>query len=173
MNEQTSTYRTGIKWGLILGLVSIVYSLVLFTTGSIGKPGTSIASIVLSVGGLVLAMREFRTLNGGFMSFGQGVTVGTVTGLVAGIFSTLFSWFYMTMIDPNVMTTVLDQTREELDKQGMLSDEQIDTQMEMMERFMTPGFMLGSGLAMSLIGSLILALIIAAFMKKNKVDVFE
>lgn len=173
MNEQASTYRVAIKWGIFLGLFSIVYSLFLFLSGNIGQTWTSFLSIAISIGGLVLAMREFRTLNGGYMTFGEGTTVGTVTGLISGLLSVAFSWFYMTIIDTNVMATMADKTREALEKQGLLSDDQIDQQMEMMERFQTPGMILGFGLIAAVIGSVIIAMIVAAFMKKNKVNVFE
>ncbi|MCY7357768.1 MAG: DUF4199 domain-containing protein [Rudanella sp.] len=173
MNEQASTYRVAIKWGIFLGLFSIVYSLFLFLTGNIGQSWTSILSIVISIGGLVLAMREFRTLNGGYMSFGEGTTVGTVTGLISGLLSVAFSWFYMTIIDTNVMANMAEKTREALEKQGSFSDEQIDQQMEMMERFQTPGMLLGIGLISALIGSVIIALIVAAFMRKEKPSLFE
>ncbi len=173
MNEQPSTYRIAIKWGIFLGLFSIVYSLFLFLTGNIGQSWTSIISIVISIGGLVLAMREFRTLNGGYMTFGEGTTVGTVAGIISGLLGTAFMWFYMNVIDTNMMATMSEKTREALEKQGSFSDEQIDQQMEMIGRFQTPGMMVGIGLVSAIIGSVILAMIVAAIMKKNKVDVFE
>lgn len=172
MNEQASTYRVAIKWGIFLGLFSVVYSLFLFMSGNIGQSWTGIMSIIISIGGLVLAMREFRTLNGGYMTFGEGTTVGTVTGLISGLLGTAFSWFYMTIIDTNVMANMTEKTREALEANGSLSDDQIDQQMEMMERFQTPGMILGFGLIAAVIGSVIFAMIVAAFMKKEKPSPF-
>jgi len=172
MNEPTSTYRVALKWGIILGLVSIVYSTILFLTDNVGDSWTSFVSIGISVGGLIMAMREFRTLNEGYMTYGEGLTVGMTTSVVSGLLSSLFSLFYMSFIDTNVMAKVADKTREKLEESG-LSDDQIDQQMEMMERFQSPGFTFTFGILAVIIGGLILSLIIAAFMRKNKANPFD
>ena len=172
MNESTSTYRVALKWGIIMGLVSIVYSTILFLTDQVGNSWTSFASIGISVGGLILAMREFRTLNQGYMTYGEGLTVGMTTSVVSGLLSSFFSLFYMSFIDTEVMAKMADKTREKLEESG-LSDDQIDTQIEMMERFQSPVFTFTFGIIAILIGGLILSLIIAAFMRKNKANPFD
>jgi len=91
---------------------------------------------------------------------------------VSGLLSSLFSLFYMSFIDTNVMAKVADKTREKLEESG-LSDDQIDQQMEMMERFQSPGFTFTFGILAVIIGGLILSLIIAAFMRKNKANPFD
>lgn len=172
MNEQNSTFRVALKWGLIVGIVLIVYSLILYLTDSAGETLPGLGIYVVIIAGLILAMRDFRLLNNGFMSYGQGLTVGVVTSAISGLLSSIFSYFYTTFIDTGVMERMMDKTREKLEEAG-ISDDQIDTQMEMMEKMQNPLFTMGMGLLGSIVLGLIFSLIIAAFLRNEKKDPFE
>ena len=172
MNEQPSTARVALKWGAILGIVSIIFSLILFITDNVGNSGLGIVSFVLTIGGLVLAMRDFRTLNGGFMAYGQGLSVGTLTAGISGLLSSLFSVFYTTVIDTGVMGRMVDKTRDKLEESG-LSDEQIDQQIKFVEMFQSPGLTFAFGVIGAVIFGFVLSLVIAAILKKEKTNVFE
>ncbi|AQG82214.1 DUF4199 domain-containing protein [Spirosoma montaniterrae] len=171
MNGQPTPARVALKWGLILGIALIVYSLALFLTDNVGNTGLGFISYALSIGGIILAMREFRTLNGGYMSYGEGLTVGTLTSGISGLLSSLFSTFYTTVIDTGVMERMADQTREKLEESGV-SDEVIEQQMEFVKMFQSPGLLFVFGVIGSIVLGLIFSLIIAAFMKKTKENPF-
>jgi hypothetical protein len=172
MNDQVSTARVSLKWGVILGVALIVYSLILFLTDSVGNSKLGFISFALSIGGLVLAMRDYRTLNGGYMSYGEGLSVGTLTSGVSGLLSSLFSVFYTTVIDTGVMERMVDRTRDQLEESG-LSDEQIDQQITFVEMFQSPGLTFAFGVIGAVIFGLLLSLIIAAIMRRNKATPFE
>lgn len=172
MNEEPSTARVALKWGAILGVVLIVYSLILFVTNMVGNSSLGIISFVLTIGGLVLAMREFRTQNGSFMSYGQGLSIGALTAGISGLLSSLFSLFYTTVIDTGVMERMVETTRDKLEESG-LSDEQIDQQIKFVEMFQSPGLTFALGVLGAVIFGFLLSLVIAAIMKKEKTNVFE
>lgn len=172
MNEQPSTARVALKWGGILGIASILFSLVLFLTDNVGNRGLSAISYALIIGGLILAMRDYRTRNGGYMSYGEGLSVGTLTAAISGLLSSLFSVFYTTFIDTGIMARAADTMRDQLEERG-IPDDQIDQQMELMQMFQSPGILFVVGVIGSALIGLILSLIIAAFMRRNKANPFE
>ncbi|RYC71918.1 MULTISPECIES: DUF4199 domain-containing protein [Spirosoma] len=172
MTDQPSPARVALKWGGLLGIALILYSLFLFLTDNIGNTGLGAITYLLSIVGITLAMRDFRTLNGGFMSYGEGLSVGTLTAAVSGLLSSLFSVFYTTVIDSGVMERMMDQARERLEDSG-LSDDQIDQQMEFMQMFQSPGLTFVFGIIGSVVLGFILSLIIAAFIRRNKANPFE
>lgn len=172
MNEGPSTARVALKWGLILGIALIIYSLILFLTDNIGNTGLSFVSSAISIVGLILAMRDYRTLNGGYMTYGEGVSTGTLTATVSGVLSSLFSVFYTTVIDPGVMERMMNQVSDKLEDSG-LSDEQIEQQMSFMQLFQSPGLTFVIGVIGAAIGGLLFSLIIAAFLRRNKANPFE
>ncbi|WP_080059153.1 DUF4199 domain-containing protein [Spirosoma aerolatum] len=172
MEEKTSTTRVALKWALILAVVSIIYSIILFVTDSIGNRALGFVAYGLTIAAIIMAMREFRTLNGGFMTYGEGVGLGTLTAAISGFISSLFSVFYMTVIDTGIMTRAADKAREQMENQGM-PDEQIDSAMSIMEKFQSPGILFAFGVIGSIFLGLIFSLIIAAFIRRNKNNPFE
>lgn len=172
MNEQVSTARVALKWGVILGIASIIFSLILFLTDNVGNNKLGLVSLVISVAGLVLAMRDYRTLNGGYMRYGEGLSVGTLTSAVSGLLSSLFSVFYTTVIDTGAMTRMVERTREQLEDSGA-SDDQIDQQMTIVEMFQSPGLSFAFGIIGAVIFGLLLSLVIAAIMRRNRANPFE
>jgi hypothetical protein len=112
-------------------------------------------------------MKEFRTLNGGFMSYGQGLGIGALLSGIAGFISATYSYIYNEFIDPTLRQQILDKTREDLENRGM-DDAQIDAAMEISAKFSSPGMTFVFGIIGSIIIGFILALIISAIMKKDK-----
>lgn len=172
MTDQPSPARVALKWGAILGIALIIYSLFLFLTDNIGNVGLGFISYALSIAGLTMAMRDFRSQNGGLMTYGEGLSVGTLTAGVSGLLSGLFSVFYTTIIDTSVMERMLDQARERLEESG-LSDDQIEQQVEFMKMFQSPGLTFVFGIIGSIVLGLVLSLIIAAFIRRTKANPFE
>lgn len=171
MNQPISTARTALKWGVILGVALIIYSLFLYLTDNIGNSKLGWVSFVVSIGGLVLAMRDYRTLNGGYMSYSEGLTIGTLTSGVSGLLSSLFSVFYTTVIDTGVMERMVDKTRDQLEESG-LPDEQIEQQIKFVEMFQSPGLTFAFGVIGAVIFGLLLSLVISAIMRRNKPNPF-
>ncbi len=172
MDQQPTPARIALKWGVILGIALIIYSLVLYLTDSAGNNKLSIISFLISIGGLVLAMRDFRTRNGGFMAYGEGLTIGTLTAAISGLLSSLFSVFYTTVIDTTIMSRMVDKTRDQWEESG-LSDDQIDQQIKYVEWFQSPGLLFAFGVIGAVISGLVLSLIVAAFMRRNNPNPFD
>lgn len=173
--EKPSAARIALKWGLIAGVINIVYGVVLIAIGKYQDPSmntiSTVFGIAVAIAVLIYAMREYRALNGGYMSFGQGLGVGTLTSAVSGVVAGLFNLIYMQFIDPTVPDQIMDRIRDEWERNGM-SDSQME-QMEPMTAFMMkPGMMFVLGVFFSLLFGVILSLIIAAILRREK-QVFE
>lgn len=173
--EKPSVARIALKWGLIAGVINIVYSVILVAIGKYQEPSmntiNSIFGIAIAVGVLILAMREYRTLNGGFMSFGQGLGVGTLTSAISGVAAGLFNFIYMQFIDPSVPEQMMDRVRDQWERQG-LSDSQIEQAEPITAMMMQPGMIFVITVFASLLFGLIISLIVAAVMRREK-PVFE
>ena len=70
-------------------------------------------------------------------------------------------------IDPSLQEQARVAAQEQLFKQGNLSEEQIDTSIEMMSKFQKPWIMAVTGVFGNTFIGLIIALITAIFTKKN------
>ena len=164
-----STARVALKAGLITGLVMTVYSTILNMAGFTQSSPLHYLTFLMLIGGLVYGMRDFKEQNGGYMTYGQGLGVGTLTSAVAGLLSSLVSTFYIKFVDPSVLQRTMDEQRIQLEERGM-SDTQIDQAMKLAESMSGFSFLFAT-LAVAFFGFL-LSLVVAAIVKRDR-DVFD
>jgi len=167
MEPQITTTRTALKYGLIFGVVYIIYTTIIYVTGQAANALLGWISFAISIVAMVLAMRAFRTENAGFMSYSQGLGIGTMTSAVSGFISATYSAIYKAFIDPDLRQQILDTTRAKLENDGT-DEAQIDQIMAWTEKLSSPG--LGFGLAVigATIAGFIISLVVSAIMKKEK-----
>ncbi len=166
--KQPSLVSIGLKYGLLLGLVSIVYAMFSFITESFGNFFVNLfISLVLAILGVVLAMREFKKKNGGYMSYGQGVGLGLIVMIISSILSGLFTLLYIEYVDTNLTEKMVDATITQMSAFGVDAD-MMDEQRDKLLAEQTPVKQLTGALSNGIFGGLILSLIIAAFMKNAR-----
>lgn len=169
MEETTSitTRSVGIRYGLILALVSVIYFLVLTImnvdmTSGFGRW----ASILFYVAGIFLAHKYFKDNGTGFMSYGEGIGISFWIGLLSSVISSLFTYVYIKFVDSSFVETIKEKQIEEMQARGM-SDEQIDQGMKFAEMFMSPEAILIFGIVGGIITVLIVGLIVTIFTQKK------
>jgi len=170
MEEQVSTKSIGIKYGLILGLFSIGYSLILQLTGLAAEQSLGWLSFLFMIFILVYAMREFKAYNQGFMRLGQGLSLGMIVIAISSVFSSIFSYIYIKFIDDSMIGMILENARNEMMRNPDFSDAQIEQAMSMTEKFTTPEMILGIAFISSLFFGFLIALVISLVLKKGDPD---
>jgi uncharacterized membrane protein YedE/YeeE len=169
-NTSTSVSATSvaIRYGLLTGIVSVIYSFILLAANLEQNTALSLLSLVILIGGIFLAHKTYKDAHNGFMSYGQGLGIGTLVSVISGLLGGIFRYVYMEFIDPAAAQRALDQARAKLEEGGNMSDAQIDQAVQMSQRF-SSGPM---GVVIAIIGSAIIGflitLIIAAITKHNR-----
>jgi len=168
METQPSLISVALKYGLLTGLISIIYTLFSYLTETFGSIFLNLfIALAITIIGLVLAMREFRKKNGGFMTYGQGLGIGMIVAVTASILSGIFIFLYTSYVDPTITEKIVDSVMDQMGAFG-LDDSQLDEARDKMLADTTPFKQLTSALTNGLFGGLILSLIIAAIMKRNR-----
>jgi hypothetical protein len=170
MEDKASIWKTGMNIGLITGLVMIVYSLILYIAGLPTNQTLGYFSFIILLGGIVWSHQQYKRNGDGYLSYGEGLGLGTVVSGFAGILSSIFSFIYMTYIDSGIREEIKNQQIIALEQQG-LSDEQIEQAMGWMEKMMTPGAMLFTGIFSLIFFGFLFSLIISIFTKKQNPSV--
>lgn len=165
--------RTAVKYGLYVGFASVLMYFILIKTGLYRHPVSSLSNLILIMG-MVYAMREHKNLNEGYMTYVQGLGLGTMICLITGFLMGLFMMIYMSF-DTVLLQQELQMSLDNNQKVGEMmgfSDEQID-EMEANTRMMIrPNVYFILYLASYLIVGFIFTLIVAAFQHKRK-DIFN
>jgi Protein of unknown function (DUF4199) len=167
-----STRSVGIRYGLILAVISILYFVIMTSVGLNTSDGPASWVVYLLDAALIFLAHKFFKENGdGFMSFGQGMTVTFWLGLIATVLYMIFFYIYVKFIDTGFMDMIKDRQLEQMQGRGM-SEEQIDQAMEISGKFMTPEIFLGTGLFFGVIIVVIIGLIVTAFTQKKNPEAF-
>jgi hypothetical protein len=112
-------------------------------------------------------MKYFKSRNAGYMTYGQGLSLGSLTGGVAGAISATFTSLYMTLIDPDSLQRVLEIQRHALEDQN-LDDEKIDMAMGLTEKAMSPSISIPVTILSLVFMCFIYSLVLSAIMKKEQ-----
>jgi hypothetical protein len=162
-----SPLTVGGRYGLLTGLVSIIISFAIYALELDQNSVMRFLTMAVLVGGVALAMRSFKEQNSGFMDYGQGLSIGTAVSGIVGLLSGAFIYLYTTIIDPSVITRMVDKARVDMETKGM-SDAQIDQAMAWSAKFTTGPFMFGFTVLFTLFLGLLISLLVAAFVKNPR-----
>ncbi|MFT7382392.1 MAG: hypothetical protein ACI9Z3_002286 [Roseivirga sp.] len=166
MEEQLTTGQVIKKWGVIYGAISAIVSLVPILL-EYQSSWLFLISIALAIAMYILANKEFKTENGGLMSFGEGFKMSFGIAAIAGVIRGLVSYVYTKFIDPEYIERARQISIEQMRSQG-LSEQQIEQSMSFTSALSNPEVGLVMGFVVILLGALIWGAIVSAIMKNGE-----
>lgn len=161
-----TTTSVAIRYGLMLGLISTAYSLVMFMTAMEQSP-IRWFGLIFSIGGIWLAHQDFKKRNGGFMEYGQGLGIAVLLSVVSGAISSIVSYLYLVFIDNSMIQRIIEKARTDMEARGM-DDAQIEQGLAMTTKFTNPTMILIFGILGAAFFGLLLGLIISAITKHSR-----
>ncbi len=169
-DQQKPTKKIAINYGLYLGIASILISVVVYAMGKQHEQGivVPILSFVVMATIIVLGIKKFKDVNGGFMTLGQGIKTGVGIALIGGVISIAYTIIFMTFIEPDSLEQGMEIARQKMLDNPNLSEEQIDAQMEMAKKFSGPGMIAVFGLLWTLFLGFVISLIGSAILQKKE-----
>ncbi len=169
MNENVqplTTKSVGIKYGLILGIVSIISFLLITLTNTDMNGPAKWASYPIYIVIIILAHKAFKDDGSGFMSYGQGIGIAFWMSLISSLIGSVFTYIYVKFIDTGFIDTLKESQVRQMEKNG-LTDAQIDQAMSISGKLMTPELIAVFGIVFGIIGIVITALIVTIFTQKK------
>jgi len=176
---ESGTNQHSVKWGAILGLISIIITLIVYLIDItlLAKSAVGIIIFVIYLAALIYAGRDYRSKLGGYMSFGKAFTHAFVVLVIAGFIGMVFNYLLFNFIDPDIVPILVEAQMENAMKAmeafgGAGNTEMMDGMADGIKESYTL-----KGQAMGFLWSLIVyaigALIVGAInKKKNKEDEF-
>lgn len=166
-NTQTSVGKAALHHGAILGVALIILSLIFHFAGLTFEDWTKYVTWIVMVGYLVYCIKSFRDDNrGGYLRYGQGLGLGTLTALITGVISSVYSFVYIKFINPNFISEIMEKSYEQMLERGM-AEEQIEMALSYQEPWMMPSMLIFPLLGTVFMG-FIFSLIISAVFKRTE-----
>ena len=170
-----SIWPVALKWGVIGGVISVLYGQLAQTVGisdPFGQEGAApwtvlLVSVAMYVVMGILAVRDVKTALGGYISFGKAFGAVFVTALIIALVGAVWQIIYSSLIYPEYYADLDDFLVEQYEDGGMAED-QIEAAMSFTRMSFNPlGALIGALVGGAFFGG-IFGLIIAAVMKKDR-----
>jgi len=176
MEQKTSFWKAAMTYGLYMGIALIIYSVILYVAGQTFNQTLGYVSFVIMIVGIVWAQMNYKKLQGGMLTYGQGVGIATSLMLIAGIIGAIYTILLYKVIDPELYDQYLlfyeEKASASMIEQG-LSDAQIDQALTISKRFQTPVIMAITAIITYVIAGVIIGLIASIFTKKKPSEEIE
>lgn len=173
-----SFVTTAVRYGLIGGLITVLYALVGIVTGmtnpSSGMAMSIIAgliSFIIYITVIVKGVGQHRDKElGGLITFGRAFLVGLIIALIMSLLGKLFNYVYFNYIDPSYLSNALASLPEMYEEFGM-DENMIEASMEAVEtEFESQKTLLGGLPTIGIMAAVISAIIALIMKKKPSVD---
>jgi hypothetical protein len=172
--KKKSLFVNALVYGLILGAVYIVLSLIYYVFDvNVFKISTSILMIVINIALLIIIMllgtNAYRDKAlGGKISYLTSLLTCAIIGFIAFIVSGIYSYIFYRYFEPQLLAQMHMRLIEMYQNMPNLSDSQLEKITQKMDKGFTPAGMFISTLKMAVIGSVVIGAVVALFVKREK-----
>lgn len=173
MEETTnkgSVWKTGLNYGLITGLVIIIYMLLTYLLEVDRKSYLNMLPYVFFIGGIIWGSKTHRDINNnGYSTYSQALGSGFIVALFASLLVGIFTWV-LYKADPALVIDLIAEQEEELVKiyeEGEINMEQYEQSLEFFKYIFTPGIIALMSFVTNVLVNLLFSLIIALFIKRE------
>jgi len=180
MEKKPTLLQHTLMYGAILGIVSIIMSLIMYIAGYMPINLkrimlTAVISIAITIIFVSAGMKSYRDkVLEGNISYGQAFVAGLLIVVFSAVLASIYNLIFNLVIDPDYMNRVMEATRNWTydmmnnmgAPEGQIEDamERFDRQQANMSHLKT--FM--QGIIWSVVFGAIISLIVAAFVKKSR-----
>ena len=167
MQQEITPQQVGTRYGLTVGIGSILLHLILFVTHLyVDYPYIAYLDNIIMLIGLVLACNAFKKGYYNTMTFKQGFFLGVWSILISSVITAIFIFIYIKFIDTSLLEALRNEEMRDIASQK-LTDEQFKKLMDNMDIFMSAWFIAGVRLVRGLGIGVILAAVVATLLKKD------
>jgi preprotein translocase subunit YajC len=173
-NQQVTAKKFVLNYGILLGIVSVIYGVFMYVTNVYLDPSIiyGIISFLILIVLITLAIKAFKTENNGFLSLSEALKVGIGAAVIGGIIAAVWSFALTTYIEPDYTNQIMEVQREKMiETQPEMTETQIDTAIGMSSKLSSPPIAFAISLIGSLFFGLVISLIVGLIMKnKNPME---
>lgn len=167
--KNTSTGKIALIYGVILGLISIAFSVMLYVMDLAYQRNwaASAVSIVMICALIFIGIYQFRSANEGYLSLPEALKVGIGVALIGSIFSIVYLWVLTTYIEPGFWDKTFELARIEMQENYVnLSSDKIDEIITTQKNYLWLTY--PTILIFNIFIGFVMALIIGLILKKSR-----
>ncbi|WP_394750605.1 DUF4199 domain-containing protein [Spongiimicrobium salis] len=166
--NQPKTGKFALNFGLILGAISVVFGVMLFSLDMHYSQDWTIGIINLAITIAVLAVGivQFKKANNGFITLPEALKVGVGAAAIAAVIALIYGAILANVIDPDFVDKAMEARFSEPVANGTMTSEEAQQAMEAGKSFFWIGYPIQLIVAVFL--GFIISLIVGLVVKKQK-----
>lgn len=136
--NQPETGKFALNYGLLTGLIGVVFGVMLFVMEMHYEQGAAIqiTQTLILAAGIIFAIIQFKKAGDGFLSISNALKVGAGVALIAAIVGLLYFFILSNIIEPGYMDKVYEIGKiKAMADNPSLTEEQINQGIEMNKSF--------------------------------------
>ncbi len=169
--QQPKTGKFALNYGLLLGVISVVFAVMLYTQKMHYETNTTVIviSIVIMAAIVFMAVNAFKKANGGYLTISEALKVAVGLALIGTIITLAYQFVLTNFIEPDFMDKALEIAKPKaMEQNPSMTEEQWEQGMEMQKRFAWIQYPVI--LIMNCVIGLVLGLITGLILKKSKAE---
>ena len=170
MEDQKPTIgKFAMNYGVILGGVMILIAVIMYVTGMSldGVQWPQYMYYIIFPVVIFYAISIYKRQNANVLSLGEAIKIGVVAAAVSAIIYVIYGLIFNYIIDPEFMGQMKEVVRDNMLENANMTEEMVDQQMGMVEKFMDPVIGSAFWIAASMFFGLLWSLIAGLVMKKE------
>ncbi|WP_106794832.1 DUF4199 domain-containing protein [Aquimarina sp. Aq78] len=160
-----------IKYGVILGIIFVIYNVFLYLTNNITSKHWIHVTINIAIPFCIIiyGLYSYKSNNNDFLKLGKALKIGLGISLIGGIITIVWNVLLSNVIEPNLFNQILDTQREKMILNNPeMSPEKVNETMEFSKKFSSSYIVNTIGLFWRLLLGFIISLIGGAIMHKKQ-----
>jgi Zn-dependent alcohol dehydrogenase len=170
-NQNLELKKYILQYGALLGGISVVFGLMLFSLEMHyqNETSTTLVSIAITIGVIAFAQYSYRKDNEGFMSFSQGIKMGLGMAAISGLINVAYFLVLSNVLDPEMMNKALQMGMDQFLEQNPEASQDMINQVEsMQEKFSGPIMTSSFIIVLNLFSGLIISVITGLIFSKSR-----
>ncbi len=165
------TKKFAMNYGAFLGLCLVALAVIMWSIGI--DDNQSVIPGLLNNGLIIFfityAIIQYRDINNnGFISYSSSLKLGTTIAFFSSVIFAFYSVIYILYINTEVLNEAMKLTEQTmLEAQPEISDEDLDSALQMVSKFMQPHWVMIMGMLSGTFMGFLYSLIISIFVKKE------
>ncbi|MBA4744291.1 MAG: DUF4199 domain-containing protein [Muricauda sp.] len=169
--QQPKTGKFALNYGLLLGVISVVFGVMLYTQKMHYERNTAIIviSIVIMAAIVFMAVNAFKKANGGYLTISEALKVAVGAALIGAVISLAYQFVLTNFIEPDFMDKAIEMAKPKaMEQNPSMTEEQWEQGVEMQKSLSWLQYPIG--LIINCVLGLILGLITGLILKKSKAE---
>ncbi|MDH7447214.1 DUF4199 domain-containing protein [Aquimarina sp. 2201CG14-23] len=170
-NKSISIKKYILKYGILYGIIGIIFSLLLYLTENYTKQNLLFPSIsfFITISTIILGLMVYKKNNNGYISLKEALKIGIGISLLGGLMVILWKILLTQVIDPEIITQIEDiQIKRLAEKFPNFTQKNMDQHIAITRKYTSPLALLTIALTEHLFLGFLISLIGGLIIRKKR-----